>query len=262
VYSLDQFKDNSKYLFSSSNDSTINIYQLNTKFEYDLIQTIQKTQEKKGGEINKVIALSNKLLVSGDHRSITIWKQEKINENNKINYREYHEIVVKEDTCHLLEVNPSIFIATQYTRFQVYKNDDKTFPLIGKLDINSHGNSSNGLAKINDNIVCSGSKEFLFVLSIIPLQVIQKISMNIYKNIYFVYTTKDNYLYCKGDSSINQYRIIKDDNNNFIELFEIWKYPINGRSFLDDEKAIASFDDGRIFFVENKNGVSYYQLYV
>ena len=261
VFSLDQFKDNSKYLLSSAYDSRINIYQLNTEFKYEFIQTIQKIPEKRGGQINKVIALSNNSLVSADRRSITIWKQVNINENNKINFEEYHEIVVKEDTCHLLEVNPSIFVATQYSRFQVYKNDDKTFPLIGKLDIESHGDSSNGLAKINDNIVCLASKEFLFVVNIIPLEVIQIISMNVYKQINYVFTTKDNYLYCKGDGSINQYRIIKDEKNNFIEVFEICKYPYNDKTCIYEEKAIAPFNDGRIFFVENKKKVIYYQLY-
>ena len=101
----------------------------------------------------------------------------------------------------------------------------------------------------------------MFVVSIIPLQVIQIITMNnLYKKINYIYTTNDNYLYCRGDSSINQYRIVKDQNDNFIELIEICKYPLL-EGFLNEERAIAPFHDGRIFFVERKNNINYYQLY-
>ena len=262
VYSLDQYKNNSKYLFSSSIDNTINIYQLNSHYKYDLIQKIQKAKGKSGREIRKVIALSNKLLVSGDYRSITIWKQTSLDENN-INYEDFHEIVLEKKTCHLLEVNPSIFIATQYVddSFQVYKNDEKNFPLIGELKLSSHGSSSNGLSKIDDNIVCSGSKTFIFVVSIIPLQVIQKITMNNkFHNIYYIYSTDDNYLYCRGDFSIYQYRIVKDENDNFIELIKIFDNPVIEGNY-DEERAIAPLHDGRIFFVEEINNIDYYQLY-
>ena len=79
VYSLDQYKDDSKYLFSSSEDEAINIYELDNNYKYNLIQKLKKEEEKNGSEINKVIVLSNKMLVSSDHRSITIWKSN----NNK-----------------------------------------------------------------------------------------------------------------------------------------------------------------------------------
>jgi hypothetical protein len=84
---------------------------------------------------NKVIALSNKLLVSHDRRCITIWKSNN-NEKEKLHYEDYYEIIINEDTCQLLEVNPSLFVATQYRNetFQVYKNDSKTIQLIGELE--------------------------------------------------------------------------------------------------------------------------------
>ncbi len=77
-------------------------------------------------------------------------------------------MVINRDTCHLLEVNPFIFVATQYTgnHFQVYKNDNNTFPLIGELThIATHGNSSNGLEKINDRIVCSNGNNEISIIS-------------------------------------------------------------------------------------------------
>ena len=261
IYSLAQFKDNPNYLFSSSEDESINIYKLDSKYKYKLIQKIKKADDKSGGEINKVIILTNKLLVTGDHRSITIWKSNTENKN-EINYEEFKEIIINRDTCHLLEVNPSIFVATQYEgmgHFQVYKNAGEHFPLIGEINVESHGSSSNGLYKINDKLICSGAEYCFFIVCIEPLQVIQKFPIN-YTDVYYIYITKEEYLYCRGKNSIVQYRLIKDEDNNFIELFEIDKYPINEINF-NREKAILPFDDGRIFFTENKKGRKLYQLF-
>ena len=260
VYSLDQYKNDTKYFCSSSEDETINIYELDNNYKYILLQKLEKTEEKKGGEINKVIILSNKLLVSSDHRSITIWKSN-TEEKDKIQYEDFYEIIVNNDTCHLLEVNPSIFIATQYANntFQVYKNDEKSFPLLGELEnIGTHGKSSNGLCKINDKLVCSGSDEYFYVICIDPIQVIQKHIINNY-TIYYMYSTNENYLYCNyGRYGIIQFKILFDENNNFVELMEIGKYYREDNSI--NEKAILPFDDGRIFILANKNQSKYYQI--
>ena len=253
VYSLEQYKDDPNYLYSSSSRGNINIYKLNKNYKYDLIQSLEKAQDKKGGEINKVIILSNKLLVSGDHRSITIWK-EKNPDENKRNYEDFFEIIVNRDTCHLLEVNPSIFVATQYSQngyFQVYNNNGITFPLKGELrNVRSHGNSSNGLSKINDNLVCSSSEGILYIISIEPIQIIQKIK-NIQNNIiYYNYITKNNYLYfAESYDYISQYKIIVDEENEFVEIVKVGEYNVAS------EKAIIPFDDGRIFFKEPKKNL-------
>ena len=266
VYSLEQFEDNPNYLFSSSGDSTINIYQLYNNYKYKLIQKLKKSEEKRVGEINKIIMLSNKLLVSGDHTAITIWKSD--NKNRKELYYEYiHEIIINRDTCNLLEVNKNAFVAMQYSHggyFQVYKNDDKAFPLLGELvNIQSHGNSSNGLAKINDKLICSVSdNNFFYIICIEPIEIIQKIKIysEKYTTIFYLYVTKDNYLYCKGEyQSIIQYKIIKDEDDNFIELKQIGIYN-KGIHFSSYEKAILPFDDGRIFFVDEKEGQICYNL--
>ena len=262
VYSLDQYKNDSNLLFSSSNDKTINIYTLNYDYKYVLVQKLKKSEGKGGEEINKIICLSNKLLVSGDHRSITIWKSN-IQAKNRIYYEDSHEIIINRDTCHLLEINPSIFIASQINYFQVYKNDGKNFPLIGELaNVKNHGGSSNGLAKINDKLVCSSSISLFYIICIEPLQIIQKFQMFWERSftIYYIYVTKDNYLYCKGDfQSILQYKIINDKDNNFVELIEIGKL-CGDKNYSMYDKAILPFDDGRIFFVEEKEGETYYQL--
>ena len=260
VYSLDQYKNDTKYFFSSSQDGTLNIYKLDNNYKYTLYQKLEKSEDKKGHEINKVIILSNELLVSSDRRSITIWKSNN-NEKDKIQYEDFYEIIINNDTCQLLEINPSIFIATQYksNTFQVYKNDGKTFPLIGELkNIGTHGKSSNGLCKINDKLVCSSSDDQFYIICIDPIQVIQKHIIN-EGTIYYMYSTNDKYLYCSyGGYSIIQYKILFDEDNNFVELLEIDKY--NKEAKFLNEKAILPFDDGRIFILANKQDSKYYQL--
>ena len=261
VYSLDQYKDDSKYLFSSSEDETINIYELDNNYKYNLIQKLKKEEEKNGSEINKVIVLSNKLLVSSDHRSITIWKPNN-KEKNKLLYEDFYETIIDEDTCQLLEVNPSLFVATQYSSetFQLYKNEGKTFPLIGELkDVATHGNSSNGLAKINDKFVCSASKKVFYIICVEPLQIIQKICNN-FIEITYLYITTDNYLYCKQENNnFIQYKIICDEESNFIELNELGIYCL-GDYVWNNDKSILPLDDGRIILKVKNNDTHYYYL--
>ena len=55
-------------------------------------------------------------------------------------------------------------------------------------------------------------------------------------------------------------RIVKDENDNFIELIKIYeKRTIQSSYYM--ERAIAPLHDGRIFFVEIINNIDYYQLY-
>ena len=80
-------------------------------------------------------------------------KEQILKKQAEIKYEDFYEILLYRDTCHLLEVNPSIFIATQYEyggNFQVYENKGESFPLIGELNLKSIGYSTNCLCKIND----------------------------------------------------------------------------------------------------------------
>ena len=166
VYSLDQFENDFNYLFSSSNDTYINIYKLNiNNFQYQLIQKLSKERDK-GGEINKVITLKNKLLVSGDHKTITIWKQKDNTNDGNLEYFDFYQIMINQDTCHLLEVNPNMFVAAQYSQngtIQLYENNGENFPKIGEIkNAISHGSNSNRLSKINDNYFCCANEKNCF----------------------------------------------------------------------------------------------------
>ena len=128
----------------------------------------------------------------------------------------------------------------------MYKNEGESFPLIGDLNLKSHGYSTNGLCKINDKLICSVDRKFLFIICIAPLQVIQKIFTKNY-SIYNISATKEDYLYYTDTNCIAQYKIIKDEDNNFIELVEIDKY----QKYIK-EAPILPFDDGRIFLIDER----------
>ena len=175
VYSLAQFKDDSKYLICSLESGQILIYQLN-KDKFNQLQILEKPKKINRGEINKIITLSDGNLATAERGALSIWKPKKGKEGI---FEFFKEIITDNDTCQLLEVNPHIFACAIYETklINIYKNDGNKFPLLGQINnVNSHGNNSNGMAKINDNIFCSGGKNCsIYVISVEPIQVIQTI---------------------------------------------------------------------------------------
>ena len=141
--------------------------------------------------------------------------------------------------------------------------------MIGEiLNIISHGNGSNGFSKINDKLVCSAAECFFYIykvsfycICIDPIKIVQQAKL-FYEKIFtviYIYTTRDNYLYCKGkNQNIHQFKIIVYKDNNFIELKEIGIY--RGRQNYNNEKAILPFDDGRIFLIDINKNQKYIQI--
>ena len=80
------------------------IYEL-FKDKYEEIQELEKPEEYRYGEINKVITLSNGDLASAERGAISIWKK-RIYEMNKYEY--YKELKTEDDTCQLIEVNADV----------------------------------------------------------------------------------------------------------------------------------------------------------
>ena len=245
VYSLAQFNDNSKYLICSLKNGQIIIYLLN-KNKFEEFQILEKPKELDRGEINKVITLSDGNLATAERGALSIWKPKKVNEG-KFEY--FKEIKTGEDTCQLLEVNPQTFACAIYKTklINIYKNDGNKFPLLGKINkVESHGNNSNGMAKINDNIFCSGGEECsIYVISIEPVQIIQTIILgeNEYDYIHFLHKSYDGFIFASTKETIVQYQIIVNEDNDSIRL-EKFDTIEDGNS----NSATITTEEGRIFY--------------
>jgi hypothetical protein len=217
IYSLCQFNNNPKYLFCSVSSGLIIVYILK-KDKYEEIQRLQKPENLRRGEINKVISLSNGDLASADRRTITIWKQKKDENNNKIDEFEfYKEIFTNNDTCHLIEVNQNVFACAIYSEklIKIFNNDEKDYPLLGIINnCESHGNNSNGMAKINDRLFCSGGKEyFIYIVCVEPIQLLQKIKIGegrLNDYIHFLHVSNKGFLFTSDGNNIIQFKIITD----------------------------------------------------
>ena len=259
VYSLAQFKDDSNYLICSLSNGQMNIYILKD-YKYKEFQVLEKPKEIQRGEINKVITLSDGNIATAERGALSIWKPKKVKENKKFEF--FKEIITHNDTCQLLEVNPQVFACAIYNSrlINVYKNDGKDFPLLGQIDnARSHGNNSNGMVKINDNIFCSGGDHgFIYVVSVDPVQVIQKIMLDLEDNwheVLFLHKSTDEFIFTSIRDEIIQFKIIKDEDGNYIRLekFDI----IEDGSY---NSAIITTEDGKIFYkrkIENYNENTY-----
>ena len=263
VYSIAQFDNNEELLFSSAKDKYINIYKLDINQNYVLLQKLKKAVEKSGGEIGKVITLSNKLLLSGDHRSLTIWKQN--DENQELEYKDFYNIFVNGEICNLLEMTSSIFVASKNSvkgPIQIFQNDEKEFPLIGEIDdIEIHNSTTNGLSKINDKLFCvAGKKGFFYVICINPILIKLKLLVEKNIDIFYIYVTKNNYIYCNGeDNDIVQFKIIFTDNkDDEVEIAEVGRKNIYSKGLIKnnfdlsqfnswDVRALIPFENGNIF---------------
>ena len=253
VYSLAQFNDDSKYLICSLSNGQMIIYILKDN-KYEEFQILQKPPENRKGEINKVITLSDGNLASADRGSVAIWKP-KIEEGEK-KYEFFKELETDGDTCQLLEVNPQIFACAIYRSrlIKIYKNDGNEYQLLGNINnVESHGTNSNGMTKINDNLFCSGGKGSFYIVSVEPMQVIQKIMLieNSFRTVQFLHCVNEKFIFTAFGHGIAQYKIIKDVNNNFIKL-ELFSTITD----VQDDSDIALTEDGKIFYcqrLENNN---------
>ena len=257
VYSLAQFSSDSKYLICSLSSGKMVIYVLKEENKYEEFQVLEKPDDLRSGEFNKVITLSDGSISTAERGSVSIWKPKEENGEKKFEF--FKEIKTHSDTCQLLEVNPQIFACAIYGSklINVYKNDGKEYPILGQIKgAESHGNNSNGMAKINDEIFCSGGRDcFIYIVSVNPVQLIQKLILNqeSYNYIRFLNNSGDGFIFTSFSDEIIQYKIITDEEGKFIELqeFDIIKDSL-------DCKAIITTDNGKIFYIQNlENGNNY-----
>ena len=249
VYSLCQYDNNPNYLFASLSNGLIMIYEL-TKDKYDEKQILEKPEEYRYGEINKVITLSNGDLASAERGAISIWKKSIYDTKN---YEYYKELKTEEDTCQLIEVNANILACTIYKPkiIKVFKRKDNSYTLIGNFEnCHSHGNNSNSMAKINDNLFCSGGNYYIYIVSVEPVELKKIIEADPYGEIKFTYVFH-NCLFIGQDSNIIQYMIDNDEESNFMEFNQI-KMIKNFRN--QKSEAIAIIAKGKIFYESFREG--------
>ena len=262
VYSLAQFSNDNKYLISSISNGSLMIYKLKED-KYELLQTIEKPLEIKKGEINKVITLSDGNLATAERGALSIWKP-KIEKGEK-KFEFFKEIITDYDTCQLIEVNPSYIACAIYNPklINVYKKSGDDYILHGQIkNAESHGGNSNGMTKINDNIFCSGGKSgFIYIVSVEPVQVIQKIMLGIgpTNKVGFLYRSNDGFIFTSFRGKIFQLKIINDEDGNFIKLqnFDVIDDGANS------DEPIITTNDGKIFYKQinkNSNGKSTFFL--
>ena len=237
------------------------IYKLKEN-KYETYQLLEKPLKK--GEINKVIILSDGNIATAERGVLSIWKP-KIEKGEK-KFELFKEIITYNDTCQLLEVNPGVFACGIYKRklINVYKNDGNEYPLLGSItNAESHGSNSNGMAKINDKIFCSGgTKRFLYIISVEPVQIIQKINLgfgndNEFNIIRFICNSNDGFIFTSPEDVIIQYKIISDKNGNFIKL-EVFDIIIDG----DYNSAILTTSDGRILYKQKMENMDNKIIYI
>ena len=251
VYSLAQFKGDPNYLICSLSNGQVIIYKLKDN-RYEEHQILEKPENFKKGEINKVITLSNGDLATVDRGSLSIWKP-RLEEGEK-KFEFFKELITNNDTCHLLEVNPQVFACAvrESNIINVYKNDGNEYPLLGKIEnAYSHGSNSNGMAAINDNIFCSGGTDgYIYIVSIEPVQVIQKIMLlesEKWGYVQFINKSNDGFIFTSVGDGIIQYKIINNEDGNFIKL-EKFDVIEDG----EKNKAIALTEDGKIFYMQKR----------
>ena len=252
-YSLAQFKDDPNYLISSISNGQLIIYILKDN-KYEQFQVLKKPLDLQKGGFNKVITLSDGNLLASDRGSLSIWKPKTEEGIKKFEF--FKEIITDEDTCHLVEVNPQVFVCAipLLKMIKIFRNDGNEYPLLGKIkNVESHSSNSNGMVKINNNLFCSGGRcGFIYIVSIEPVQLIQKIYFkdNTLSKVRFLHRSYDGFIFTSIDDVIIQYKVIYNKEGNFIKL-EIYNI-IND---IEYNNAIFTTDDGKIFYKQkNRNG--------
>ena len=151
----------SGFIASCSLDKFIVITKLNyDNKSYEEIQKIGRNSS-----IYKLIEIKNIFLLSSDCENIDIWRK-----NNIGKYDYYRNIKIGKNIYGILQVSPKLLVAHIGLRTLQFYNIDN-FSLIKEIkDIPTR--LYNNLQMINDNILCVGSTEKLFLINISKMEII------------------------------------------------------------------------------------------
>ena len=151
----------SGFIASCSLDKFIVITKLNyDNKSYEEIQKIGRNSS-----IYKLIEIKNIFLLSSDCENIDIWRKNSIGK-----YDYYRNIKIGKNIYGILQVSPKLLVAHIGLRTLQFYNIDN-FSLIKEIkDIPTR--LYNNLQMINDNILCVGSTEKLFLINISKMEII------------------------------------------------------------------------------------------
>ena len=151
---------------SCSNDNFIVINKLSRDNKSN--EEIQKIENTSC--VYKIIEI-NKILISCNCESIDIW----INNPQNNLYENYESIKIGKNIYGLLKVNDKLFVAhIAMSTLHFYNNDD--FTLIKELN-NIPTRLYNNLAIINNDILCIGSTEQIYLVSISKMEIIKIVNV-------------------------------------------------------------------------------------
>ena len=107
------------------------------------------------------------------------------------------------------------------------------------------------MVALNDSIFCSGGTDgYIYIVSIEPVQVIQKIMLlesEKWGYVQFINKSNDGFIFTSVGDGIIQYKIINNEDGNFIKL-EKFDVIEDG----EKNKAIALTEDGKIFYMQKR----------
>ena len=157
---------NNGNIASCSNDNLIIINKLSKDNKsYKEIQKIENTSC-----VYKIIEI-NKILISCNCESIDIW----INNPQNNLYENYESIKIGKNIYGLLQINDKLFVAhIAMSTLHFYNNDG--FTLIKELN-NIPTRLYNNLALINNDILCIGSTEQIYLVSISKMEIIKIVNV-------------------------------------------------------------------------------------
>ena len=132
--------------------------------------------------------------------------------------------------------------------------------MLGEItNAESHGENSNGMAKINDKIFCSGGENsFIYIISASPIKIIQKIYLGAkYYYIRYLHRSYDGFIFTYFKNKIIQFKTIFDRSGNFIKLVKFDEI-----CDADDTKAITTTDEGKIFYKKKNKDYSEKSIFI
>ena len=201
------------YIASCSNDNNIIINKIN--YEHKSNEEIQKI--KNNSCVYKLIEINEQFLISCDCENIDIWIK---NDENK--YDNYKSMQIGKNIYGLLQLNEKLFCAhIAMKTLHFYNIED--FSLVKELD-NIPTRLYNNLCIINKEILCIGTTEQIFLISISKMEIIK--SVNVDKcGIESLTFLPNNTLLTGVTIGVNNLPLysfiqfkLNDDNNDLIEI--------------------------------------------